>query len=822
MIKKIAVNVGVLLAVFIAALTCFGYIMNSKNPDMNVDMGVAVLPSISFISGEREINPLAGYTGEMELTSMRDTLTPVSGNRLEINLDRHEIVVDSLEYSVYTLDGEECLQKTTIEKPEKTETLKFKDNILMQERVLKITLNLEDQKVNYYTRVVAAGDSHYEKCLDYVDKIHTAAINNQDRELIAGHLEPSPDADNSDYGKVTIGSDLDNVMWGSLDPLVLSDIVWEVKECNDTYTSILLTYRVKCQGDSRNEDAVYTVKEYFKMRIWQDKAYLLDYERTMDQFFTGNKEEITEKGLITGISSTMPELMTDKDGKILCFVQNNELWYFNRETEQLINLFSFSGTENMDERHHFDRHNIEIISIEEDGIIFTVSGYMNRGSHEGSVGVAVYEYIPEANTIEEKVFVPTTKGYDVMKEDLGKQVYYSRKDAKMYVMMSGTLYCVDMEEDTREVLVHGLEEGQYVMSADGHLLAYQEIGGRLNESKNIIVRNFINGKSFKVSAGEDGFIKPIGFIRDDFVYGVFRREDEGVMTAGQMIQPMYKAEIVNPKGKVVKTYQMEGQLIQEGYIEGNMLTLERVAGTPDGYYNIAPDYITNNEVPDKGSVTAEKINSGGRGKVVRLTFSREIDPEEVTVLRAKQVQHEKAMYLEFDEEKMHGKYYVYSKGRLQGVYNKAGYAVRSANLLEGTVISSSQNYVWDRGNIPNAYEVEGFEPFKGEEGESTLEACLRQILKREEKEKYSVKDVEKALEILNLSGCTVDEILYSVSRETPVIAITGSKNAVLITGYNKTNVVYLDPADGQRHSVSRDTMAKMVQGSGNSFIGYIR
>lgn len=822
MIKKIAVRVGILLAVFIAALTGFSYLMNSKNPDMNVDMGVAVLPEISFISGDREINPLAGYTSEMEITSMRDTITPVSGNKLEIHLDKHELAVNSLEYRVYSLDGEECLQEETIDNPEKNETLRFMDNILMQERVLKLTLRLQDQKVNYYTRIESAGDTNYDKCLDHVEKVHEAAINNQDRELIASHLESSSDADNSGYGRVTIGSDLDNFMWGSLDPLVLSNPVWEIKESNETYTSVLLSYRVKLQGDRENEDAVYTVKEYFKVRIWRDKSYLLDYERTMDQFFEGSPEEITEKGIITGISSGQPEFVADKDGKTVCFIQNNELWYFNKETEQLVCLFSFSGTESMDERHHFDRHNIEIISIEEDGIIFTVSGYMNRGAHEGSVGVVVYEYTPESNTMEEKVFVPTTKGYDVMKEDLGKQVYYSRKDAKMYVMMSGTLYCVDMEEDTREVLVHGLDEGQYVMSSDGHLLAYQEIGGKLNESKNIIVRNFINGKSFKVSAEGDAYIKPIGFIRDDFVYGISRKEDEGVMTAGQRIHPMYRAEIVNGKGKVVKTYETPGQLVQDGYIEGNMLTLERVAGTPDGYYSIDPDYITNNEAVEEGSVVEEKISSEGRGRVYRLTFKRELDPGKITVLRAKQVQHEKAMYLEFDEEKMHGKYYVYSRGRLQGVYNKAGYGVRSANLLEGTVVSSSQNYVWDRGNLPNAYEVEGFVPFTRNAGESTLEACIRQILIREEKEKYEIKDVDKALEMLNLSGCTVDEILYTVSRETPVIAITGSKNAVLIIGYNKTNVAYLDPADGQRHSVTKEAMAKMVKGSGNSFIGYIR
>lgn len=822
MIKKIAIRVGVLVAVFIAAVISFSYLMDRKNPDMNVDMGIAYLPRVSFTAGEREVNPLAGYTNEMEIASMRDTITPVSGGKLEMNIDRHEAVVDSLDYRVYTLDGKECLQKETIQNPKEKVTLRIKDNLLMQEKVLRVTLNLKDQEVNYYTRIAASGDTHYEKCMDHIEEIHNSALQNKNREKIARHLEAPSGSEGSGYERVTIQSGIDKVMWDGLNPLVAGDVIWEIKESNETYTSVLLTYRVKLQGDKENADAIYTVKEFFKMRMWQDKAYLLDYERTMDQFFEGSKNEINAHGIITGMNSESPVFKTDKDGEIICFIQNNELWVYNKETEELVNLFSFAGTESMDERHHFDRHKIDIISVEKDGIVFAVCGYMNRGLHEGSVGVVVYEYTPDTNTMEEKVFVPTTKGYDVMKGDLGSHIYYSRKDAKMYVMMSGTLYCVDMEEDTREVLVHGLEDGQYVVSKDGHLLAYQEIGGKLNESKSITVRNFINGKSFKVEANGEEYLKPIGFIKDDFVYGIFRKGDEGITTAGKTIHPMYKAEIVNQKGKVVKTYEVSGTLIREGYIEGNMLTLERVSGNPEGYYTVEPDYITNNESMDEQNIILERISTESRGRIYRLTFKREIEIKHLTVLRAKQVQHEKAMYLEFDEEPMHGKYYVYARGRLQGVYNEAGYGVRSANLLEGTVISSSQNYVWDRGNLPNAFEVDQIEPFTRQEGESTVEACIRQILAREGKQKYPVEDVEKALEVLNLSGCTVDEILYTVSRNTPVIAVTGNRNAVLITGYNKTNVAYIDPATGQRYSVARSVMESMVKGSGNAFIGYIK
>ena len=77
------------------------------------------------------------------------------------------------------------------------------------------------------------------------------------------------------------------------------------------------------------------------------------------------------------------------------------------------------------------------------------------------VGAAVYYFDSEKNSVEEKAFVPSTRGYSVMKEEFGKYVYFSSKSQKLYVMMDGTLYSVDMKEDTREVLVRGLTLEQY-------------------------------------------------------------------------------------------------------------------------------------------------------------------------------------------------------------------------------------------------------------------------------------------------------------------------------------------------------------------------
>ena len=49
---------------------------------------------------------------------------------------------------------------------------------------------------------------------------------------------------------------------------------------------------------------------------------------------------------------------------------------------------------------------------------------MNRGQHEGHVGVNIYYYDIEKNDIEEKAFIPSNKSFVIAENELGHMVYY--------------------------------------------------------------------------------------------------------------------------------------------------------------------------------------------------------------------------------------------------------------------------------------------------------------------------------------------------------------------------------------------------------------
>lgn len=833
--KDKIIKIGVLTAVFIAAVMIFSFITNQGNSDMTVEMDAATFPTISFVSEGKEINHLVGYKDEMNIPAMRDTITLVNqDNTVEMHLNLYEMQPKSMTYEVYTLDGKERLLQRT----EKTlkETMKLSvGNVLLKgkEGVLKITLNIdEEQNIRYYTRIVKSDEYHMKECVHFVQTLHTNMINKADTDSISAVIEPNAEGDNTTFQHVTIHSDLDHVTWGKLLPEVVGDIRWDIKEMTTTYMSMQLKYQVKCKGDE-NEEEIHNVKEFFRVRYLKGKLYLLNYDRTMSQVLESSSKILSGKGIHLGIVPKNIQYETNKDGSIVAFVQERELWCFDKDEDELALVFSFADTEKNDVRNLYDQHAIKIISMDQDGnTAFAVYGYMNRGEHEGEVGAAIYYFNLSQNVVEEKAFIPSNKSFTIAEEELGKLVYYNNEKNMLYVLVDGTIYKVDLESGEKEIVVKSLTEGQYVASEDGHLIAYQNNGG-LTDSTEVTILNFLTGKTQTVSAAEGENIRPLGFISEDFVYGTLRAADAGKTVSGSALLPMYKLEIKDVKGNIVKTYQFENVYISDVFVESNMITLNRVAKSGEIYTTIDRDYITNNEEKEESNISLQEYATDLKELQYRLVYADGIDDKKPKILKPKQVLYENPTTVAFDSENESRKFYVYGLGQMLGFYDKAGYAIQKADEASGVVVSSSQTYVWERGNRDLRHDIE-LEGFTVGEGETTLAACIRQILAMEGKDISVMEEMnagKSAIDILNehsggegmdLTGCTTEEMLYIIGKGTPVVAMTDSANAVLLIGYDTSSVTYIDPADGRAHTTTPEEMDSMVAGSGHTFISYVK
>ena len=144
------------------------------------------------------------------------------------------------------------------------------------------------------------------------------------------------------------------------------------------------------------------------------------------------------------------------------------MWTYNAKQNELAQVFSFSNIEGNDVRSRYDQHDIRIISVEKNGnTTFAVYGYINRGAHEGEVGVDVYYYDTENNVVEEKAFIPSTKSFAIAEEELGKMVYYNQEQNLLYILSGGNFYKINLAKDEQTVLGENLEEGQYTVSSEG-------------------------------------------------------------------------------------------------------------------------------------------------------------------------------------------------------------------------------------------------------------------------------------------------------------------------------------------------------------------
>jgi len=780
--KKRVIKIAALVVLFAAVLVISNVILNRGNDDQVVDMGDATLPRVSFMMGGQKINALSGYVDDMDIAAMRDTITPLeSDGTLKMQIEKNDNQIREISYSVYSLDGTKTYDKGTLKSAESEDvTLKLGKSLgdKIQEAVLQVSLVIgeekETRKVNFYTRIEKADDITASQCLTFAQDFHTKAFNKTDVDSLNIYLEPGDESDNTTYQTVNIHSDISHIQWGTMQPQLLGDVRWSIKESNSVYTSLLANYRVSCVDDA-GENAVYDIKEFFRVRIAGTTIYLLDYNRDMQEVFSENRSVIDEDGILLGVTPLDVPYETNEKETIAAFVESRNLWMYNKSCN----------------------------------LAFAVYGYMNRGEHEGEVGVGIYYFDVERNLIQEKAFIPSKKSYAIAADELGKMVYYNHAEEQLYVLADGTLYQVDLKKNKQTTLAENLKEGQYAVSDDGHLMAYQSEGDKRGGTV-IQVMNLSSLETNTVEAASGEKISPLGFVNGDFIYGKMKSEDAGKKASGESITPMYELEIRNSKNKKVASYSFvdKGIYISDILIDDNMVTLNRVEKSGDIYNVTSQEFITNNEERKDTAIKTEVYTTALMEKQMRITFAEGAGDKSVKVIRPNQLASKNELEMVLADNSESVKYYVYGVGELAGIYDKASYAIQKAQKISGVVISSDQKYVWEKGNRDLAYSIEDVALSK--EGEETsLEACERYM---------KTYDAQK----VDLTGCTLDQVLYVINRGCPVIALTSADHAILLTGYTKNDITYIDPENGESQTVSISEMEGMVSGSGNTFIGYIK
>lgn len=689
----------ILLAVFIVALFTFSKLTNHETKDLTTDLAAPTLPVVYFEDNGHPLNELHGYVEEMSVISMRDTITPLPENgKLSLRIDPYDNKIKEVSFQIRSLNGDRLVQDGNVQvsgdKTAVTGTISV-ENLLEEQTEYQLILQVTagEQTSYYYTRIMEVGKSQIDACVDFVEEFHAITMNKERQSELSSYMEPSSAADNTTLQKVTINNSLSQACWGDFVGTEVTTPVVSIKEMNDDYQVILLEYIMSSVGDSGNSE-YYNVEEYYRVRVGAEKIYLLSFERTMEEIFRGEGDQISKDMIDLGIRSENVSYKTNETGNVICFVQQGELWSYNQIENNLTRVFSFRSQEGMDIRENYQEHDIRILRVDEGGSLdFVVYGYMNCGEHEGQVGVSVCHYDGVTNTVEEMLFVPTTLSYEIVKEQIGKLMYVSDSGV-FYLTVSDQVYRIQMDSRKAEVCIDGLKSDMLVNSEDGRYIAWSEDGTTMH------VTDLEKGESFDIHANENQLLKPLGFLGSDCIYGWGYRTDifsTQTQTDTLALSQVLIVDTSDSAHSVMKTYETPGIYVTGIRIQDGSIYLSRVMKNGDIYVDTTEDTIMNRDLQEKDQVNIDTVVSDVKQKEVVLKLLEETSGSTPKTLIPKLIENEEPNTLEIKNLNASSAYYVYAKGKVVLATDDMAAAVQSADANKGVVIGNNLLYVWRLG-----------------------------------------------------------------------------------------------------------------------------
>ncbi len=804
----------VLLVVFILGVAGTAFLMNNETTDDRSDMNDAVLPEVMVQFGDVLTNRMYGYRQPMEADFVRDSVTPLdTTKKLTLVVNPYDTKVRNLSYEIRTSDGSKVMENRTIKSLEtgsdgylRTE-IEISSGLLMnQEYSLQITLSTNHGDAYYYTRVVSRSATYTEQYAKFADDFVQMSLDKTQADNLAAYLETSDSASSRNFAGLNINSPLADISWGNLNPQLSKAGIPVIKDINETTASISIEYEISAQNENGNTE-YYLVTDFYRMRYDETRIRLLDFKRSASEIFDPSLSVISNSGLLLGVRSKDVDYLTNEDGSVTAFTQNGDIWSYVPDTGKFVEIFTFRKDTESDFRDARVEHDIKLLSVENNGDVdFMVYGYMNRGAHEGYSGVGIYHYNNDQGAIEEQVFIPCTESFEFLQEDLGT-LSYVNQSGQLFIMIAGNLYQINIDENTYEVLADHIDSDDFGVSATNAHAAWKSESGDYAGQIEFIDFDTMERRSIAPKASQK--LDLLGFMNEDLVYGVVLDGDTLPNATGYMIDGITTFRIEGFDGTVKKEYHQDGLYVAGVTVGTTLMEFTLVQKSGDIYKGVKKDNIMNNSTAATDKTSVEQTSSSRQGVIVRLTFEDSPSSEEPLILYAKvRNAGEKVVDIQVDKSSVEEVYYVYAGGGLDSVWTDPAKAVQRADKQTGVVLNRAQQYVWERGNMKTQITL----------NTTDIPEIIRTA-------SLDVQNLQNGLgdsaKVTDLTGCSLENVLYEVSAQRAVIARTGSDSSVVIVGYDQYNTYLLDPSTGEVKPYGMNDSTALFKNAGNMFITYL-
>ena len=804
----------VLLVVFILGVAGTAFLMNNETTDDRSDMNDAVLPEVMVQFGDVLTNRMYGYRQPMEADFVRDSVTPLdTTKKLTLVVNPYDTKVRNLSYEIRTSDGSKVMENRTIKSLDtgsdgylRTE-IEISSGLLMnQEYSLQITLSTNHGDAYYYTRVVSRSATYTEQYAKFAGDFVQMSLDKTQADNLAAYLETSDSASSRNFAGLNINSPLADVSWGNLNPQLSKAGIPIIKDINETTASISIEYEISAQNENGNTE-YYLVTDFYRMRYDETRIRLLDFKRSASEVFDPSLSVISNSGLLLGVRSKDVDYLTNEDGSVTAFTQNGDLWSYVPDTGKFVEIFTFRKNTESDFRDARVEHDIKLLSVENNGDVdFMVYGYMNRGAHEGYSGVGIYHYNNDQGAIEEQVFIPCTESFEFLQEDLGT-LSYVNQSGQLFIMIAGNLYQINIDENTYEVLADHIDSDDFGVSVTNAHAAWKSESG--DYAGQIEFIDFDTMERRRIAPEASQKLDLLGFMNEDLIYGIVLDGDTLPNATGYMIDGITTFRIEGFDGTVKKEYHQDGLYVAGVTVGTTLMEFTLVQKSGDIYKGVKKDNIMNNSTAATDKTSVEQTSSSRQGGIVRLTFENSPSSEEPLILYAKvRNAGEKVVDIQVDKSSVEEVYYVYAGGGLDSVWTDPAKAVQRADKQTGVVLNRAQQYVWERGNMKTQITL----------NTTDIPEIIRTA-------SLDVQNLQNGLgdsaKVIDLTGCSLENVLYEVSAQRAVIARTGADSSVVIVGYDQYNTYLLDPSTGEVKPYGMNDSTALFKNAGNMFITYL-
>lgn len=811
-----------MVAVFLAAVLVWFFSsrrLMEQDERVYVALDGASLPIVTVETLGRDMNRMPGYCQDMGSAAAGDSLTVLPEDRmLPVHIAGDASAVLGLSYEIRSLDLDRLVENTQVESWETEDggivaRLPIQ-NLLTRDREYLLRLQVDTEQhgpVYYYTRIVwtdaAAAQSMVDLAVDFSQRTFDY---DQARELVR-YLETDSSGDNSTFGHTDIHSSFAQLTWGKLSMQPTGPVQVVLKELDGMMGCVELRY-LASRTDEDGETEYYEVDEAFTMKWSQLRIYLMDYDRTVNQIFEGKRSDYSGKRIMLGITNDDQVEVTRSPGKkVYAYRMNRDLWSYTEDdrSSRAVRVFSFRGEDRGDVRENDPRHDIRLLKVEDNGDMdFLVYGYMNRGNHEGQMGVVGYHYDASGNALEELFFIPSRMAFEELAEDLDGLAYLTEGDM-LYLMVGQAVYGIDLKSRENMVVADALRTGSYAVSGDLSRIAWQD-GGELYQAQTLYLMDLKTGEKRDIRGRDGEYVRALGFVGQDLVYGIADEKDVWMVNGRVEALPMYTIRIINEQMQEETSYEKSGYYVSEVQVEESRIHLSRVVRTGDGQYAAAQEdtIICNADMGPGRLAGIGWYASQDKGKLYFVQLDQELKSNRnVHVAVPRKVSYERADTLELktNEHSDPIVYYAWGGGRLLGITEDFYEALELAYDQMGVVTDACHRILWNRVNRGTTRNIR--DPL-------TAFAPVKHVLETERLETVS----EDGVAVIDARGCSLMQVLYFIDRGIPVMAYTEGGAWLLLCGFDQYNVTVYDPATGDTYKAGLNDSTEFFRVRGNDFI----